>query len=169
MRCVAELVIGLTLLTGSFEGIAQQTAASANEEAESYDIYSTALKIKGPNVAKWTIVRETRGFDMCLKPARDQESIYRPIIDDYALKNRATAVLQRNFKLPTYALAGPEAFDIGNRTVAVLSAVGFSRDRTHAMLCFWANDSGTCEVMVKQEDKWQVDRVWRGDRCGWAY
>jgi hypothetical protein len=106
---------------------------------------------------------------MCLKPTRDQESIYQPIIDDYALNNKAPVVLQRKFKLPTYALAGPETFDFGNRTVAVLSAVGFSRDRTRAMLCFWANDSGTCNVMVKQEDKWQIDRVWRGSGCGWAY
>jgi hypothetical protein len=169
MQWVPVLVIGLTLLSVSFDGKAQQHATSAKEKEESYDIYSTVLKIKGPNVAKWTIVRETRGFEMCLKPARDQESIYQLIIDDYALNNKTTAVLQRKFKLPSYALTGPEAFDFGNRTVAVFSAVGFSRDRTRAMACFWANDSGTCEVMVKQEDKWQIDRVWRGSGCGWAY
>jgi hypothetical protein len=106
---------------------------------------------------------------MCLQPARDQESVYQPIIDDYALHNRATVVLQRKFKLPAYTLAGPEVFHVGKRTVAVLSAVGFSRDRTRAMLCIWANDSGTCDVVVKQEDKWQIDRGWRGNGCGWAY
>ena len=76
MQWVPELVIGLTLLTVSFDGKGQQQATSAKEEAESYDIYSTVLKIKGPSVAEWTIVRETRRFEMCLKPARDQESSY---------------------------------------------------------------------------------------------
>src|SRR5579871_2757485 len=125
MRWAPRLVIGLSLLAVSFDGISQQSAASTKEEEDVYDIYSTALKIKGPNATEWTIVRETRGFKMCLKPAREQETIYQPIIDDYVLKNSATIVLQRKFKLPAYTLAGPEAFGQGNRTVAVLSAIGF--------------------------------------------
>ena len=193
MQRIPELVIGLTLLTAPFEMMAQQSAThkssttvgeaplSSEEEAESYDIYSTVLKVKDPAVPEWTIVRETRAFQMCLEPARDQQSIYRPMIDDYAFKNRKTLVLQRKFKLSAYSLVGPEAWanaqsttrnppsNTQNRTFAVLSPVGFNRDRTRALLCFWANDSGTCYFMVKQEGRWQIDRSWRGSSCGWAY
>ena len=109
---VPELVIGLALLTAPIEMVAQQRATpqssttaeevplSSEEETESYDIYSTVLQVKGPGpaVADWTIVRETRAFPMCLKPAGDQESIYRPILNDCALKNKNTVVLQRKFK-----------------------------------------------------------------------
>jgi hypothetical protein len=183
MQRVPELVIALTLLTAAFQMMAQpstthesSTAAeeapqSSAEEAESYDIYSTVLQVKGPGpaVADWRIVRETRAFQMCLRPARDQDSIYRPMIDDYALKNKKTVVLQRKFKLSAYALVGPEAWASAQSSkLAVLSAVGFNRDRTRALLCFWANASGTCSFMVKQETRWQIDRSWRGTACGWA-
>jgi hypothetical protein len=184
MQRVPELVIGLILLTAAFEMMAQQstthkssTAAeeapvSSAEEAESYDIYSGVLQVKEPTVGDWTIVRETRAFPMCLEPARDQDSIYRPVIDDYALNNKKTVVLQRKFKLSAYTLVGPEAWGPVNtrhRTFAVFSAVGFNRDRTRALVCFWAKDSGTCSFMVKQDTRWQIDRSWRGGVCYWAY
>lgn len=193
MQWVPSFVIGLTLLTASFGTMAQQstthmsstareeTLLSSAEEAESYDIYSTVLQVTAQAVSDWTIVRETRAFRMCLEPAGDQESIYRPMIDDYALKNKKTVVLQRKFKLSAYTLVGPEAWtsapsstrsaptNTQHQTIAVLSAVGFNRDRTRALLCFWANTSGACHFMAKQESKWQIDRSWRGSACGWAY
>jgi hypothetical protein len=192
MQALPPFVIVLTLLSSPFATIAQQNTTqrssiateemplSPAEEAESYDIYSTLLQVTAPAVANWAIVRETRGFQMCLEPAGDQESIYRPMIDDYALKNKKTMVLQRKFKLSAYTLAGPEAWTSApsssrnaptvteHRTVAVLSAVGFNRDRTRALICFWANTSGACHFMAKQESKWQIDRSWRGSACGWA-
>jgi hypothetical protein len=183
MQRVPSFLFGLTLLSGSFGMMAQPgttpssstateaTPLSSSDEAESYDIYSAVLQEKGPGpaVADWRIVRETRAFQMCLQPARDQDSIYRPMIDDYALKNKKTVVLQRKFKLSAYALVGPEAWASAQSSkLAVLSAVGFNRDRTRALLCFWANASGTCSFMVKQETRWQIDRSWRGTACGWA-
>jgi hypothetical protein len=179
MQRVPELVVGLTLLTAPYGMMAQQSAAggaslSSEEDEASYEIYSTVLKAKEPLVLDWTIVRETRAFNMCLEPARDQQLIYRPMIDDYAFKNRKTWVLQRKFNLGAYTLVGPEAWasttgNTKNRTLAVLSAVGFNGDRTRALLCFWAKTSGTCDFIVKQEAKWQIDRSWRGSACGWAY
>jgi len=181
MRRVPELVVGLTLLTAPYEMMAQQTAAggaslSSEEEKAAYEIYSTVLKAKQPLVLDWTIVRETQAFKMCLEPAGDQQLIYRPLIDDYALKNRMTWVLQRKFNLSSYSLVGSEAWtsaqsvtrNTPRNTLAVLSAVGFNGDRTRALLCFWAG-SGTCYFMVKEEAKWQIDRSWRGSACGWAY
>ena len=180
MRRVPELVIGLTLLAVPFEMMPQQSATprsltkegetslNPEDEAESYEIYSTVLKVKEPAVLEWTIVEETRPFQMCLQPARDQQSIYRPMIEDYAFKNRKTLVLQRKFKLSAYTLVSPVTWakaqsitrnssrNTQNRTFAVLSAVGFNRDRTRALLCFFANHSGACyfgfhcEVRIRQ-------------------
>ena len=192
MQALPPFVILLTLLSSPFGTIAQSTTQRSStateelplnsaEEADSYNIYSTVLQATAPAVANWVIVRETRTFQMCLEPAGDQESIYRPMIDDYVLKNKKTVVLQRKFKLSSYTLVGPEAWtsapsslrnapaNTEHRTVAVLSAVGFNRDRTRALICFWANTSGACHFMAKQESKWQIDRSWRGSACGWAY
>jgi hypothetical protein len=142
----------------------------SEEEKESYDIYSTLLQIKDPKVAGWKIIQETRAFELCLKPAPDQDSIYRPIIDDYVLKNRKTLVLERKFKLPQYTLADPEEWtrSTNGRIFAVFSAVGFNPDRTRATVCFWAHSSGTCSILIKKEGTWQIDRDWHGDGCGWA-
>ena len=192
MQRVPELVIGLTLLTVPLKIMPQQgatpgssttdkeTSLSPEDEAESYEIYSTVLKVTEPAVIEWTIVQETRAFQMCLEPASDQK-IYRPMIDDYAFKNRKSLVLQRKFKLSAYTLATTEDWgkassitrnpskNTQHRTFAVFSAVGFNRDRTRALLCLFANNSGTCLFTVKQEGKWEIDRAWRGEACGWAY
>jgi hypothetical protein len=74
------------------------------EEKDSYDIWSTVLRIKEPTVTAWTIVQQTRGFELCLKPAQDQESIYGPTFNDYVAKNKNGFVLERKFKLPVYTL-----------------------------------------------------------------
>ena len=191
MQRVPQFVIGLTFLAVPFEMLSQQnptsstteaeTSLSPEDEAESYEIYSTVLKVNEPAVLEWTIVQETRAFQMCLEPAPDQQFIYRPMIDDYALKNRKSIGLQRKFKLSAYTFVTTEAWgkassitrnppaNTQNRTFAVFSAVGFNRDRTRALLCLFANNDGTCYFTVKQEGKWQIDRAWRGGGCGWAY
>ena len=120
MRRVPEFFIGLTLMAVPFEMLPQQgpttsttaaeTSLSPEEEAESYEIYSTVLKVKEPAVLEWTIVQETRAFQMCLESAPDQQSIYRPMIDDYAFKNRKTIDLQRKFKLTAYTFVTTEAW-----------------------------------------------------------
>ena len=80
---------------------------------------------------------------MCLEPARDQDSIYRPLIDDYALKNKKTVVLERKFTLSAYTLVGPEAWaGAQSSNLAVLSAVGFNRERSRALLCFLGQRHG---------------------------
>lgn len=55
-----------------------------------------------------------------------------------------------------------------NPRISVFSAVGFNPDRTHAAVCFWAHNGGTCSILIKAKGTWQIDRDWRGGRCGWA-
>ncbi len=142
----------------------------SEEEKESYDIWSTALRIKEPRVTAWTIVQQTRGFDLCLKPAPHQASTYGPMFDDYVEKNKKGFVLERKFKLPMYTLVPAEALTKGSAlgTFAVVSAVGFNRGRTRAAVCLWGGNSGTCYVLINKGDLWQLDRDWRGNGCGWA-
>ena len=123
------------------------------------------------NVTAWTVIKETRGFEFCSTPARDQDSIYRPILDDYIRKNKETVFLERKFQLVNYVLAGPEEWkrSMNRKAIAAFSVVGFNPERTRAAVCFWADHSGTCPVLLKTGGTWQFDKGWRGDGCGWAY
>lgn len=183
MRWLSRYVFGAAVFLAALRGPAFQVSASeqekiskelltldAQEEKESYDIYSTVLKMKEPNVSAWTIIQETRRFKLCSEPKPDQNAIYRSMVDDYILKNKRTLVLQTKFNLPHYVLAPPEEWTSGTnrRTVAAFSAVGFNPDRTRAAVCFWANSSGTCFILIRKNGTWQIDRDWRGDGCGWA-
>jgi hypothetical protein len=113
------------------------------------------------------IVRQTQAFRMCLEPARDQKSIYRPVIDNYEFKNKRTLVLERKFKLSAYTLIAPE--HTRDRTFSVLSAVGFNRARTRALVCWEAYGSGTCHFMLKKKGTWGSDPSWRGNGCVWDW
>ncbi len=143
---------------------------SSEEQADVYNIYSTVLKVQEPDVPIWTIIQNTKNFALCLKPAHDEEGIYRSVIEDYAEKNKKVFVLEQKFSLAAYTLAGPEEWSSTNRgkAIAVFSAIGFNPDRTRAAVCFWARSGGTCNFLIQQQGAWQVDRNWRGDACGWA-
>jgi hypothetical protein len=161
-RSVSAVALVITLSTA---GLAQN-----DNRQESYDIWSTVLRIKEPMVTAWMIVRQTRGFELCLKPAQDQESTYREMFDDYAAKNKEEFVLERNFKLPLYTLVPPLAWTTSSalNTFAVVSAVGFNRGRTRAVVCLWGRDSGTCYVLITKGGMWQLDGDWHGNGCFWA-
>ncbi len=104
---------------------------------------------------------------MCLEPAPDQESTYRPTFDDYALQNKTEFVLERKFNLPEYLLVAPEEWTTRSapRTLAAVSAVGFNPGRTRVAVCLWAGSSGTCYSLIKQAGAWRIDRDWRGNGC----
>jgi hypothetical protein len=144
------------------------------EERDSYDVYSDLLRVTKPDIATWTIIQETKDFTFCLKPAQNLDPSYRQVIDDYALKNQNKFILERMFSIPQYTLASPERwFDRGtSRMFAILSAVGFSVDRTRSGVCYStgtaAGNSGTCLFLVKKDGKWQVDNGYRGDACGFG-
>src|ERR1035441_8154299 len=133
------------------------------EERDSYDVYSDLLRVTKPDIATWTIIQETKDFTFCLKPAQNLDPSYRQVIDDYALKNQKQFILERMFSIPQYTLASPERwFDRGtSRMFAILSAVGFSVDRTRSGVCYTtgtaAGNSGTCHLCVMKRGKWQDD------------
>jgi hypothetical protein len=139
------------------------------QETDSYDVWSAALRIKDPGATAWAIVQQTWEFKMCLKPARDQESIYGPTFDDYAAKNRRQFILGRRFQLPLYTLVPVEAWTSGSGSgsIAIVSAVGFNRERTSAAVCLWSRNSGTCYLLTNKRGAWQIDGN-LPEGCGWA-
>jgi len=164
----AELVIVLGLcLTIS----RAQAPASGPEEAESYEVYSAVLHRGDSNRADWKILDKTYAFAFCPVPAPDQDSLYRPTLDDYTRKNKTTVPLERKFGLENYLLVSDRR-GAGNTTHGanvILSAVGFNPDRTRAAVCFWIVSSGTCSVLIKSDGAWTLDKGWHGNGCGWAY
>lgn len=170
-----RLHLFVAVLLSSLPGAGYQAPSAgatltAEEEKESYQIYSTLLEEQDSH-AEWAIVQHTKAFDLCLHPSKEQESIYRPLLDDYAAKNKQGFVLGPYFNLPAYTVVKPEELgkNTRSRMFAVLSAIGFNRDHTRAAVCLWAGSGGgACHVLIKKDDIWQRDQNWRGDGCGWA-
>jgi hypothetical protein len=163
------------------------------EEQDAYEIYSMLLRTEvGPEwkIAAWAITEQTQTFPVfgssnddhlrqCLSVSQDQKSIYQPLIQDYVAKNQRKLVLERKFDLPQYALVDfgrtsgranpPGAASI----VFEVSAVGFNRDRTRALVyvghhCGSLCGGGRYHLLVKNDGKWQVDREYRGMSCAWV-
>jgi hypothetical protein len=102
----------------------------------------------------WAIKQETQtipnhgandggNLRLCLDPAQDQKSIYLPLIEDYAARNKKKLVLERKFDLPQYALVDPteiraiqqrsrdaDGFPFNASVIFHVSAVGFNRGLT---------------------------------------
>jgi hypothetical protein len=145
-----------------------QVPASGPEDTEPYEIYSTVLQVMHPNVTEWMILNKTRGFAFCSTPARDQDALYRPMLDDYTRRNKTTVPLERKFNLANYLLVGDQqgAGKTKQDTATVFSAVGFNQERTRAAVCSWINSNGGCSVLVKSDGTWKFDKGWRGNGCG---
>jgi hypothetical protein len=180
-RLVLTFAVLLTTRSYAYQSPVPQVAGAA-EEQDSYEIYSMLLRTEvGPEwkITSWAITQQTQTFPsigsrhsvrQCLNVSRDQEAIYLPLIEDYVAKNNTKQTLERKFDLPEYSLV-----DIG-RTASIVfevSAIGFNRDRTRALVyvghhCGSLCGGGAYHLLVKKEGKWQVDREYRGMSCLWA-
>jgi hypothetical protein len=172
MECSVRFLAGLGLCMTAVCAQPFQAPASEPEKKESYEIYSTVLRVMHPNVVEWMIRNETGAFPFCSTPARDQDALYRPMLDDYVRKNKKMVLLERKFNLTNYLLVGSQqwaARSTNRSTIATFSVVGFNPERTRAAVCFWAVSSGTCSVLLKSDGAWEIDQGWRGDGCVWAY
>jgi hypothetical protein len=148
------------------------------------------------NITAWAIKQETQTFpnrgsvtfslNSCLQPAKSQEAIYLPVIEDYIAKNNQKLVLERKFDLPQYALIGPtgvkliqqryrvaDGFPFNVTVIFHVSAVGFNRDGTRALVyvghdCGSLCGGGGYHRIVKRLGRWLDDRDYRGVTCVWA-
>ena len=180
------------------QGSASDLKLTATEEKDSYEIYSMLLRTEmhGSSTTFWVIEQETRTFPdfgdrvnngVCVQPPKEQESVYRPLIDDYVAKNKAKLVLERKFDLPLYALVGPAdlkaiyqrsrvavGVPLNDPVIFHVSAVGFNRDGNRALVyvghhCGNLCGGGTYHLLFKKDGRWQVDQEYRGAPfCMWA-
>jgi hypothetical protein len=201
------LILPIATRTAAFQppvGQAQQQNAdelklTAAQEKDSYEIYSLLLRTELPpqwKLAAWAIRKETQTFPnhgasngnsptVCLEPSQEQKSIYRPLIEDYAARNKKK-LLERKFDLPEYALIEPteiraiqirsrvaDGFPFNASVIFHVSAVGFNREGTRALVyvghdCGSLCGGGGYHLLVKKDGQWQVDREYRGMSCMWA-
>jgi len=167
---------------------AKGVVLTPTEEKDSYEIYSMLLKTEMPpqwNIAAWVITQETQTYPaigtsdgaICLQPAKEQESTYLPLIQDFVAKNRKKLVLEYKFDLPQYALVAHDvvlsALAFNASVLFHVSAVGFNRDHTRALVyvghhCGSLCGGGTYHLLVKKDGPWRVDREYRGVSCAWA-
>ena len=180
------------------QGNAADVKLSAAEEKDSYKIYSMLLRTEMPSqwdITGWAIKQETETYPAfgeavniteCLQPSKAQESSYRPLVDNYAAKNKGKLVLERKFDLPQYALVGhgdlksieqrsraADGFPFNATVIFHVSAVGFNRNGTRALVyvghhCGSLCGGGTYHFLVKKDGRWQVDKDYSGISCAWA-
>jgi hypothetical protein len=161
------------------------------DDGEAYEIYSAIIPSEWPSsVAKaktLVIRRETRGYQMCLNPEGESQGRLAPAISDYVKRNEKPMLLQNSFSLdlPYHLLTADELktiFDAGSWKefykqypdsggVIELSAVGFNKDKTVAVVYMGHSCGGLCggggfHVLQKKDGKW-VPLAWKGMSCGW--
>jgi len=115
---------------------------------------------------------------MCLEPEGKWKPVLMPAIADYNEKNEKTYRLQPKFRMKQqYELLTKQEINArfthpGEGGWVVLSAVGFNRQRTIAIL--WVSNEcpglcggGTFHVLHKVEGKWKP-LEWQGTSCAVA-
>ena len=175
----------------------QSTSATPQSEyelPEAYEVYSAILPSEWPwqvaNAKSLVIRRETKAYDMCLKPEKEYEETVGPAISDYLKQNQKTRLLQKNLQIakPYEIIGSDELKSIFAQGIEgwkkfydqhpdsggwiELSAVGFNADKTVAVVYMGHHCGGLCggghfHVLQKQDDKW-VPLEWKGASCAWA-
>ena len=173
----------------SEQGSARDLKLTAAEAKDSYAIYSMLLRTEMPpelHATAWAVAQETQVFSdldsasiiasisECLTIPRDRKSIYQPLIQDYAAKNKKRLLLERKFDLPRYELVGWTSGELpsGGSVIFQVSAVGFNQKGTRALVhvshyCGTQCGGGRYHLLLKNHGQWQVDRDYRGDSCAY--
>lgn len=179
------------LLLLLFSSFPTQTTLSAYEDADAYEVYATILPSGWPlrvaHAKQLVIRRETRSYEMCLKPDTEIQARFGPAVADYIRQNKKKWLLQ-----PGFSFASPYQFFEGSFDAVlkqggwdeyyrrypesggliVLSAVGFNVDKTVAVVymghsCGMRCGGGTFHVVEKVDGKWKPF-AWKGSSCAWA-
>jgi hypothetical protein len=180
------------LLLLSFSSLSSQTAPAAYEDVDAYEVFNTILPTEWPSrvaQAKRLVVRsETKTYQMCLRPEAQWEEKVGPAISDYLRLNQKPWLLQPRLSIETpYEFMTPRKFRAtldrggwdgfyrqypGSGGLIELSAVGFNRDKTVAVVyighgCGMRCGGGTFHVLEKKDGKWS-ELDWKGARCSWV-
>lgn len=184
-------MFGEILLLLLFSSFPTQATSSAYDDADAYEVYATILPSEWPlrvaHAKQLVIQRETRSFQMCLKPGTEREARFEPAIADYIRQNEKKWLLQ-----PRFSVATPYQFFEGGFDAVLkqggwdqyyrrypksgglieLSAVGFNVDKTVAVVymghgCGDLCGGGSFHVLEKVDGTWKPFE-WKGSSCAWA-
>ena len=184
-------MFGEILLLLLFSSFLTQTTSSAYDDADAYEVYAAILPSEWPlrvaHAKQLVIRRETRSYQMCLKPDTAIQARVGPAIADYIRQNEKKWLLQ-----PRLSFASPYQFFEGSFDDVLkrggwdayyrqypesgglieLSAVGFNVDKTVAVVymghsCGDLCGGGTFHVLEKVDGKWKLIE-WKGGSCAWA-
>jgi len=184
-------VFGQILLLLLFSSFPTQTTSSAYDDPDAYEVYVAILPSEWPmrnaHAKELVIRRETRSYQMCLKPDTQMRARVGPAIADYLIQNEKKWLLQ-----PRFSFAIPYQFFEGSFDDVLkrggwdayyrqypesgglieLSAVGFNVDKTVAVVymghsCGDLCGGGTFHVLEKVHGKWKLIE-WKGGSCAWA-
>jgi len=185
-------VFGEILLLLAFSSVPSQTASTAYEDADAYEVYAAILPSEWPlrvaHAKQLVIRRETKSYQMCLRPDIELQERVGPAISDYVELNKKAWLLQArlSFEKPYQfleadkfsALLSQGGWARYNREypesggLIELSAVGFNRDKTVAVVymghsCGMLCGGGTFHVLEKKDGKWKP-LEWKGAWCSWV-
>jgi hypothetical protein len=175
-----ELTIIITAAFGSLLIVAQDsTAAQPYEVADAYEIYSLLLPgeqsygfAQGTLVIQEETLASVELDDNCLTPQAARE--FKDAIEDYKRHNKPM-VLQRRYKIDRpYELVTTETIGNfirdfnwdefykrypGSGGIIMMSAVGFNRQRTLAIVYTWSTCNNLCgrgsfNLLKKAHGKW---------------
>ena len=148
------------------------------ENEEAYSVYDAVLFTGASATSPRVISADTESASMCLKPEGEWKRVLTPAIADYQQENEKTYRLQpkfgmnRKYELLTKQEIYARFKRPGEGGWVELSAVGFNRTRTVAVL--WVNrgcpglcGSGTFHVLRKKDGKWRP-LEWKGTSCAVA-
>lgn len=178
----------LLLLVSAFPN---QTTSSAYDDADAYEVYAAVLHSEGPlrvaHAKQLVIRRETRPYEMCLKPDSEIQAKVGPAIADYLKQNERKWLLQPRLSFTSpyqfletskfEALFGQGGWDEYYRQypesggLIEFSAVGFDVKKTIAVvymghLCGPLCGRGTFHVLEKRDGKWKP-LEFKGSSCAW--
>ena len=185
-------MFGVILLLLVFSSLPTQITPSAYDDADAYEVYAAVLPSEWPlrdaHAKQLVIRRETKSFQMCLKPDSEIEAKVGPAIANYVKLNERQWSLQPILSLATpYQLLEVRKFEAlmsqgqwdeyyrqypESGGLIELSAVGFNIDKTIAVVymghsCGALCGGGTFHVLEKMDGKWKPFQ-WKGASCAWA-
>ena len=162
------------------------------EDPEAYVVYATILPsdwiIRDAHAKHLVILRETRPYQMCLRPEPEFVQAVGPAINDYTRINASAWLLQEKFDTDlSYELISKEqlrstlgkgnwenfyAYYPDSKGFLELSAVGFNEDKTIAVVylghgCGLLCGGGGFHVLQKKDGKW-IPFEWKGSSCAWV-
>jgi hypothetical protein len=185
-------VFGVILLLLVFSSLPTQTTSSAYDDADAYEVYAAILPSEWPlrvaHAKQLVIRRETKSYQMCLKPDSEIQAKVGPAIAAYV------KLIEREWLLqPRLSFTSPHQFLEAGKFDALMSqggwleyyrqypesggliefsAVGFNVDKTTAVVymghsCGMLCGGGTFHVLEKSDGKWKPFE-WKGSWCSWV-